>query len=302
VKGLILAGGKGTRLRPITHTSAKQLVPIANQPILVYGLAHMAAAGITDVGVVIGDTGDEVRRVVGDGSAWGVEVTYIPQEEPLGLAHCVLIAGDFLGDDEFVMYLGDNMLEHGLGPLVGDGVPPAAAHILLPPVRDPPRFGVAEVDDEGRVVRLVEKPEEPASDLAMVGVYRFTPAIHEAVRSIEPSARGELEIVDALQWLIDRGDVVHHQRLDGWWLDTGKKDSLLEANRRVLESVTPAVEGEVDEASVVDGRVVLEAGATLVGTTVRGPAVIGAGATLVDSYVGPFTSIGPGSRIERSGI
>lgn len=319
MKGLILAGGKGTRLRPITHTSAKQLVPVANKPILFYGIEHMAQVGITEIGIVIGETGDEVRAAVGDGSRWGVAITYVEQPEPLGLAHAVRIARSFLGTDDFVMYLGDNMLQEGLTQLVAtaeqdraaaanpslDHQPELpAAHILLTEVPDPSRFGVAEIAD-GRVVRLEEKPEHPRSNLAMVGVYLFTKAIHEAVDAIEPSARGELEIADAVQWLIDQGHTVHHDLLTGWWLDTGKKDSLLEANRRVLESLQPELAGEMDASSSVDGRVVLEHGASLVRSRVMGPAVIGAGATIVDSYVGPFTSIGAdavitGTELENS--
>src|SRR4051812_4356464 len=220
MKALILAGGAGTRLRPITHTSAKQLVPVANKPILFYGIESLAEAGIREVGIITGDTGPEVMAAVGDGSRWGIDVTYIPQDAPLGLAHCVLIAHDFLGDDDFVMYLGDNMIQQGLvdfverfehdqhlasrPTLVGHHHPPAA-QILLCPVPDPHRFGIAEVDDEGHIVRLVEKPEDPPSNLALAGVYLFTPTIHEAVRGIAPSERGELEITDAIQWLIDNG-------------------------------------------------------------------------------------------------
>lgn len=315
VKGLILAGGKGTRLRPITHTSAKQLVPVANKPILFYGIEHMAEVGITEIGIIIGETGDDVRAAAGDGSRWGVEITYLPQDEPLGLAHCVLLAREFLGEDDFVMYLGDNMLQQGLEGIVARfhaahdaaaaGGPSApSAHILLCPVPDPQRFGVAELDGD-HVVRLVEKPVDPPSDLAMVGVYLFTPAIHEGVAAIEPSARGELEIVDAVQWLIDQGHVVHHDVLEGWWLDTGKKDSLLEANRRALEAIEPRVDGDVDAATDLDGRVVIESGATVVGSTIRGPAIIAAGATVTDSYIGPFTSVGAdvtitGSEVENS--
>jgi glucose-1-phosphate thymidylyltransferase len=300
VKGLILSGGAGTRLRPITHTSAKQLVPVANKPILFYGIEDMVEAGITEIGIIIGETGDEVRAAVGDGSRFGARVTYIRQDQPLGLAHCVLIAQEFLGADDFVMYLGDNMLQQGLTEFVerfesdqlgsGDGDAPAA-QILLCPVPDPHRFGVAEVDDDGHVVRLVEKPPEPKSDLALVGVYLFTPAIHEAVSAIEPSPRGELEITDAIQWLIDHGRRVRHDRLEGWWLDTGKKDPLLESNRRVLETLEPRIDGTIDEASQVDGRVVVEEGAVVVGSHVRGPAIIGAGARIENTYIGPFTAI-----------
>ena len=316
MKGLILAGGKGTRLRPITHTSAKQLVPVANKPILFYGIEHMAQVGITEIGIIIGETGDDVRAAVGDGSRWGVHVAYLHQDEPLGLAHCVLIAREFLGDDDFVMYLGDNMLQQGLEGIVArfhaarmsaaasalDHQPMApSAHILLCQVPDPQRFGVAELDGD-HVVRLVEKPADPPSDLAVVGVYLFTPAIHEGVAAIKPSARGELEIVDAVQWLIDHGHVVHHDVLEGWWLDTGKKDSLLEANRRALEAIEARTDGKVDEGSEVDGRVVIEAGATLVNSTVRGPAIVGAGARVVDSYIGPFTSVGTDVVITRSEV
>jgi len=313
VKGLILSGGAGTRLRPITHTSAKQLVPVANKPILFYGIEDMVAAGITEIGIITGETGAEVREAVGDGSQFGAKVTFIPQDEPLGLAHCVLIARDFLGDDDFVMYLGDNMLQQGLVEFLarfhddrrsaneltlhGEGTEPPAAQILLCPVPDPHRFGIAEVDDAGRVVRLIEKPEDPPSDLALVGVYLFTKLIHDAVSAIEPSPRGELEITDAIQWLIEHGHRVRHDLLDGWWLDTGKKDPLLESNRRVLEEIESRLDGEVDETSAVDGRVVIEAGATLINSHVRGPAIIGAGTVLTNSYVGPFTSVAPGCRI-----
>jgi glucose-1-phosphate thymidylyltransferase len=306
MKGLILSGGAGTRLRPITHTSAKQLVPVANKPILFYGIEDLAEAGITEIGIIVGQTGDEIRAAVGDGSRWGVHVTYIPQDEPLGLAHCVLIAQDFLGDEDFVMYLGDNLLRQGVKEFVdrfeadrakaldtsggGELVPPTA-QILLAKVPDPQRFGVAEVNDAGEVVRLLEKPEIPPSDLALVGVYLFDPTIHEAVRAIKPSARGELEITDAIQWLIDRGHRVRHEVLDGWWKDTGKLDPLLEGNRLVLEAIEPAVHGSVDETSKLDGRVVIEEGAEIVNSTIRGPAIIGERTKVVDSYIGPFTAI-----------
>jgi glucose-1-phosphate thymidylyltransferase len=312
VKGLILSGGAGTRLRPITHTSAKQLVPIANKPILFYGIEDMAAVGITDIGIIVGDTRDEIMAAVGDGSRFGVEVTYIPQDAPRGLAHCVLIAADFLGDDDFVMYLGDNMLEEGLDHFVAgfaadaarghrlalDGEHrSAAAQILLKEVPNPTAFGVAEVDATGEVVRLVEKPADPPSNLALVGVYLFTPRILDAVRSIAPSARGELEITDAIQWLIDQGDRVRHEVLTGWWIDTGKKDPLLECNRLVLDTLEPAVRGHVDADSIVEGRVVIEEGAEIVRSRVRGPGIIGAGTRVVDSYIGPYSSIASGCVI-----
>jgi glucose-1-phosphate thymidylyltransferase len=310
VKALVLAGGAGTRLRPITHTSAKQLVPVANKPILFYGLEAMAEAGISEVGVIVGDTAEEVMRAVGDGSRFGLQVTYVHQEQPLGLAHCVLIAADFLGDDDFVMYLGDNLLRSGIADLVhsfsaarrrgGQGSP--AAQILLAKVPDPERFGVAELDEEGRVVRLVEKPPEPPSDLALVGVYLFDRRVHEAVRSIQPSGRGELEITDAIQWLIDRGHPVLATVLEGWWKDTGELEALLEGNRLVLEALEPDVAGCVDGASKVEGRVVLEPGASLVRSVVRGPAVIGRDTRIEDSFVGPFTSIAEGCSIVGSEV
>jgi glucose-1-phosphate thymidylyltransferase len=308
MKALILAGGAGTRLRPITHTSAKQLVPVANKPILFYGIEAMVAAGITDIGVIVGDTRNEVMAALGDGSQWGAAITFIPQDEPLGLAHCVLIARDFLGEDDFVMYLGDNLLEQDLGAFIdafeaGRPAPaPPSAQILLKHVPDPHRFGIAELDATGHVVRLVEKPEDPPSDLALVGVYLFDNTIHDAVRAIKPSARGELEITDAIQWLVDHGHRVVTQILDGWWLDTGKKDPLLEANRVLLESIERRIDGSVDDDSAVDGRVVIEAGAQIVRSRVRGPAIIGRGARIVDSFVGPFTAIGDGCEVVGSEI
>lgn len=318
MKGLILAGGTGSRLRPITHTGAKQLVPVANQPILFHGLRHMAEAGIREVGIIVGDTADEIRAAVGDGSTWGLEVTYLPQDAPLGLAHCVLIARDFLGDDDFVMYLGDNLLRDGIVEFVdrftaarhpqselplADGAPePASAQILLAHVPDPQRFGVAELAEDGHVIRLVEKPENPPSDLALVGVYLFDPSIHEAVRAIEPSPRGELEITDAIQWLIDNGRTVRQEILKGWWLDTGKITPLLEANRLLLEVLEPACHGKVDEASQLDGRVVIEDGAEVIGSVIRGPVIIGANARIENSYVGPFTSIDRDCRVVDSEV
>jgi glucose-1-phosphate thymidylyltransferase len=302
VKGLILSGGAGTRLRPITHTSAKQLVPVANKPILFYGIEDMVEAGITEIGIITGDTGPEIREAVGDGSRWGATVTYIPQDAPLGLAHCVLIAREFLGDDDFVMYLGDNLLRQGIAEFVerfeedrhqstspGSTVP--SAQILLARVSDPQRFGVAEIGPDGEVLHLVEKPEDPPSDLALVGVYLFDSSIHEAVATIAPSPRGELEITDAIQWLIDNGHRVRHEVLEGWWKDTGKLQPLLEGNRLVLETIERSIIGTVDEDSIIDGRVVIEAGAQIINSTVRGPAIIGERTKVINSYIGPFTSV-----------
>ncbi|GAC1477100.1 MAG: glucose-1-phosphate thymidylyltransferase [Acidimicrobiales bacterium] len=317
VKALILAGGAGTRLRPITHTTAKQLVPVANKPILFYGLESMADAGIKQVGIIVTDTDVEIRAAVGDGSRWGLEVTYLPQDAPRGLAHCVLIARAFLGDDDFVMYLGDNLLRQTVREFVdhfeasrvraahptldGEEQNPAA-QILLMPVPDPRQFGVAELDARGNVVRLVEKPADPPSDLALVGVYLFDARIHEAVRAIRPSERGELEITDAIQWLIDAGHPVRSQQLSGWWIDTGKLTPLLEANRLVLEALEPRIDGAVDAESSIEGRVVIEAGASVARSTVRGPAIIGAGTQIVDSFIGPFTAVGTDCSIVRTDL
>lgn len=303
MKALLLAGGAGTRLRPITHTSAKQLVPVANKPILFYGLEAIRDAGVREVGVVVGDTAAEITAAVGDGSAFGLSVTYLRQDAPLGLAHAVLIARDFLGDDPFVMYLGDNLIIGGITALAEEfAADRPDALILLTPVPDPSQFGVAELGPDGRVARLVEKPAEPASDLALVGVYMFGPAVHEAVRAISPSARGELEITDAIQWLVDAGRDVRPHLVTGYWKDTGRLDDMLETNRKLLESVEPAVRGSVDAESRLVGRVVVEEGAEVVRSTVRGPAVIGRGTRLVDAYVGPYTSIYHSCVIEQTEI
>jgi glucose-1-phosphate thymidylyltransferase len=292
VKALVLAGGAGSRLRPITHTSAKQLVPVANKPVLFYGLEAIRDAGIREVGIVVGDTAPEIRRAVGDGSQFGIEVTYLPQEAPLGLAHAVLIARDFLGDDDFVMYLGDNFIVGGINDLVGRfRRERPAAQIMLTRVSDPRAFGVAELDDSGRVVGLEEKPEHPKSDLALVGVYLFGPDVHEVVAGLKPSWRNELEITDAVQGLIDSGRRVESTMISGYWKDTGNVTDMLEVNRLVLESVEPSVEGSVDGASELIGRVVVEPGASVSGSRVVGPVVVGAGSVVRDSYVGPFTSI-----------
>ena len=303
MKALVLSGGAGTRLRPITHTSAKQLVPVANKPVLFYGLEAIAEAGVTEVGIVVGDTAEEIKAAVGDGSAFGLEVTYLPQEAPLGLAHAVLIARDFLGDDDFVMYLGDNFIVGGITGLVEEfRAERPAAQILLTQVADPRSFGVAELDESGDVVGLEEKPEHPKSDLALVGVYLFSPAVHEAVRAIEPSPRGELEITHAIQWLIEQGRDVRSSTIAGYWKDTGNVADMLEVNRSVLEGVEADIAGKVDEASEIIGRVRIEAGAEVVASRIVGPAVIGAGAVIRSSYVGPFTSIAEGCRIEDSEI
>jgi glucose-1-phosphate thymidylyltransferase len=303
LKGLILSGGRGTRLRPITYTSAKQLVPVANKPVLFYGIEALAAAGIREVGIIIApETGPEIRAVTGDGSAFGVEITYIDQDEPLGLAHAVLTAADFIGDSGFVMYLGDNLLRDGISELVDTFRADAPdALILLTPVPDPEHYGVAELDESGRVARLAEKPPEPKTDLALVGVYMFTPAVFDAARAIEPSGRGELEITDAIQHLVDEGRRVEPHIVQGWWKDTGRLDDMLEANRLVLDTIEPRSDGEMVD-SQTHGRVIVEEGARLERCTVRGPAIIGAGARLTDCYIGPYTAVGPGCVIERAEV
>jgi glucose-1-phosphate thymidylyltransferase len=291
MKGLILSGGRGTRLRPLTYTSAKQLVPVANKPVLFYAIEALAAAGITEIGMVVGETQAEIRAAVGDGSAWGVRVTYIEQDAPRGLAHAVLISEPFIGDSPFVMYLGDNLLNKGIGPFVDEFVRERpAAQILLAHVPDPQMFGVAELAD-GRVVRLIEKPAEPKSDLALVGVYMFSPAVFEAVKSIRPSARNELEITDAIQALIDRGLEVRPHIVDGWWKDTGKLEDMLEANRLILDTIERRVDGPVDAESRIEGKVIIEPGAIVERSVIRGPVVVGARAHIVNAFIGPFTSI-----------
>ncbi len=308
LKGLILSGGKGTRLRPITHTSAKQLVPVANKPVLFYGIEAMADAGIEEIAIIIApETGGEIEAAAGDGSRFGVRLTYVLQDEPAGLAHAVLTAEPFLAESPFVMYLGDNLLQGGIAELVSafnEHGPDAL--ILLTPVPDPEHYGVAELADGGSgevgaVVRLVEKPQQPRSDLALVGVYMFTASIHDAARAIEPSARGELEITDAIQMLIDRGLRVEPHIVRGWWKDTGRLEDMLEANRLILDNQVERIEGELVD-SQVEGRVVIEAGARLERTTVRGPAIVGAGARLSDCYVGPYTAIGEGCTIKGAEI
>jgi glucose-1-phosphate thymidylyltransferase len=303
MKALVLSGGAGTRLRPITYTSAKQLVPVANKPVLFYVLEAIAEADITEVGIIVGDTAEEIRQAVGDGSSFGLAVTYIPQDAPLGLAHAVLIARDFLGDDDFVMYLGDNFIVGGIRELVEQFRDEAVdAQILLTRVPNPTSFGVAELDAAGKVIALEEKPAYPKSDLALVGVYLFRPGVHEAVRSIKPSRRGELEITHAIQWLIDSGMNVRSTLIHGYWKDTGNVTDMLEVNRTVLETLERAIDGDVDDASEIIGRVRIDPSAKVSGSRIVGPAIIGANSIISDSYVGPFTSISENCRIEDSEI
>lgn len=303
MKALVLAGGTGSRLRPFTHTGAKQLLPIANKPVLFYALESLAAAGIRDVGVVVGEYGQEIRERTGEGAAFGLRIEYLRQSRPLGLAHAVRIARDFLGDDDFLLYLGDNYLQQGVTDFARRAAAdPAAARLLLTPVEDPSAFGVAEVDAEGNVLGLEEKPDSPRSALALIGVYAFSPAVHEAVRAITPSARGELEITHAVQWMIDHGLPVRADTTTRPWRDTGSVDDLLEVNRHVLDSVEGCVEGKVDPHSTLVGRVRVAEGAIVRGSRVVGPVVIGAGAVVSNSSVGPYTSIGEDCRVEDSAI
>jgi len=306
VKALVLAGGAGTRLRPITHTSAKQLVPVANKPLLFYGLEAIRDAGITEIGIIVGDTEDEIRAAVGDGSALGIKPTYLRQDAPRGLAHAVLIAKDFLGDEPFVMYLGDNLIVGGISALVKEFVEGGFdAQILLTSVPNPEQFGVAELDpDSGQVVRLEEKPKQPRSNLALVGVYMFGTKVHDAVRAITPSARGELEITHAIQWLIDEGAAVHSHLVTGYWKDTGRLDDMLDTNRKVLESTQGSIHpsAQVDAESKLVGHVVLEEGVVVTRSTIRGPVAIGRGTRLTDCYVGPFTSVYYDCEIENTEI
>jgi glucose-1-phosphate thymidylyltransferase len=302
LKGLILSGGKGTRLRPITHTSAKQLVPVANKPVLFYGIESLVAAGVSEIGIIIApETGAEIREAAGDGSRFGAAITYVEQDAPSGLAHAVLTAAEFLGDSPFVMYLGDNLLRDGITDLVQKfRSEEPDAMILLTSVPDPENYGVAELEGD-KVARLVEKPREPVSDLALVGVYMFTPAIFEAARAIEPSWRNELEITDAIQWLITRGLRVDPHIVRGWWKDTGQVQDMLDANRLILDDLDERVEGELID-SRVEGRVVIEPGVVLERATVRGPAIVGAGSVIRDAYIGPYSAIGSDVTIERAEI
>ena len=302
MRALILAGGEGSRLRPLTHTNAKQLIPVAGAPILFHALEAIRDAGITDVGIVIGQTGSEIRAAVADGSAWGLSVSYIQQEEPLGLAHAVMTARDFVAGQPFLMYLGDNVLLEGLGRFVDEFERTRPdAQIFLARVPEPERFGVAVLEGD-RVVRLIEKPKSFVSDLALVGVYLFDESILEAADTLEPSWRGEYEITEAIQWLIDHGKTVRAEMVSAWWKDTGRPSDLLEANRVMLSILRTSVEGEVDERSSLEGIVRLARGAKIIRSELRGPVAIGPDAVIEDSVVGPNVSIERDVRILRSAV
>ncbi|MDT0453976.1 glucose-1-phosphate thymidylyltransferase [Streptomyces hesseae] len=301
MKALVLSGGTGTRLRPFSYSMPKQLIPVANKPVLEHVLRNIAELGVTEIGVIVGDWLTEIDRVVGDGSRFGVRITYIQQDKPRGLAHCVALARPFLGDDDFVMYLGDNMLPEGIGAVAEDfRAARPAAQVVVHKVPDPRAFGVAETAADGTVLRLVEKPAHPRSDLALIGVYFFTPAVHEAVAAIAPSARGELEITDAIQWLVEHGAPVRASEYTGYWKDTGRTEDVLECNRKLLGDLAPRVAGEVDEASELIGQVVVEAGARVVRSRIEGPVVIGADTVVEDSDVGPYTSLGRGCLLRAT--
>jgi glucose-1-phosphate thymidylyltransferase len=304
MKGLILSGGKGTRMRPLTYTSAKQLIPVANKPVLVYGIEAIVAAGIQDIAIIVSpETGPEIRQCIGDGARYGANVHYIEQDAPRGLAHAVLTAEDFLQDSPFVMYLGDNLLQHGITPLVEEYRSlDCNSEILLTKVPNPSSFGVAELSADGTVVQLTEKPAEPKSDLALVGVYMFDQRIFEAAKAIKPSKRGELEITDAIQWLLDNGYSVHPHIVKGWWKDTGKIEDMLEANRTVLDTFERDERGVITGESQIEGKVVIEEGAQIIDSVVRGPAIIGRDARIVHAYVGPYTSIGNRCVVEQCEI
>ncbi|MEG3631668.1 glucose-1-phosphate thymidylyltransferase [Streptomyces poriticola] len=303
MKALVLSGGSGTRLRPLSYSMPKQLIPIANKPVLAHVLKNIQELGVTEIGVIVGDWAPEISDVMGDGSRCGTRVTYIKQDEPLGLAHCVELARDFLGEDDFVMYLGDNMLPDGIQEIAEEfrSARPAA-QVVVHKVSDPRAFGVVEFDQDGQVERLVEKPQEPRSDLALIGVYFFTSAIHEAVGAIEPSARGELEITDAIQWLVTQGAEVRASEYGGYWKDTGKADDVLECNRHILAGLSTDIAGDIDAESEIGDQVVIAPGARVVRSRIDGPAVIGPGTVITDSHIGPFTSIGSGCALSATTV
>ncbi|MFB6889257.1 glucose-1-phosphate thymidylyltransferase [Kitasatospora sp. NPDC056327] len=303
MKALVLAGGSGTRLRPFSYSMPKQLIPIANEPVLGHVLRSVRDTGVTEVGLIVGTRRSEIEAVLGDGTRYGVRLTYLPQDAPLGLAHTVSVARDFLGDDDFVMYLGDNVLPDGVVDIAREFTASRpAAQVVVQKVADPRAFGVAELGPGGEVLRLVEKPREPRSDLALIGVYFFTPAVHEAVAAIRPSARGELEITDAIQWLVASGAEVRASAYEGYWKDTGNVEDVLACNRHLLDGVVARNDGEVDPDSVLVGAVRVEQGARVLRSRIEGPAIIGAGTVVADSEIGPYTAVGRGCVVVGSGL
>ncbi|MFO7664741.1 MAG: glucose-1-phosphate thymidylyltransferase [Chloroflexota bacterium] len=303
MKGLILSGGTGSRLFPLTYTNAKQLIPVANKPILFRVIEAIRDAGIDDIGIVVGNTAEQIREAVGRGGRWDVNITYIPQDKPLGLAHAVKVSESFLGDDRFVMFLGDNVIQGGISPLIREFASSDwNSQIVLTRIEHPEQYGVAELGEDSRIIRLIEKPKNPPSDLALVGIYMFDSNIFQAVNSIKPSWRGELEITDAIQWLVDQKFNVHPYVHHGWWIDTGRPGDLLEANDLVLEEITHTIDGYVDRDSQVDRRVTIQRGAEVINSIIRGPAIIGENSRIINSYVGPYTSIDHHVTIENSEI
>jgi glucose-1-phosphate thymidylyltransferase len=305
VKGLILSGGHGTRLRPLTYSQQKQLIPVANKPILFYAIEDIVEAGAKDIGIIVGPNKEQIMEAIGDGSRWGARITFIEQEAPLGLAHCVKISGDFLEDESFVVYLGDNILKGGITKYLNRFKESKAdASILLCKVDNPSQFGVAELNKDGSVRRLIEKPQNPPSDLALVGVYMFTPAILEAVNNIKPSHRGELEITDAIQYMIDHKLKVNSEIVDGWWKDTGKSKDILEANHLILDELMPYNKGRVEESAVIRGKVAIGKGTVIkADSVIKGPVIIGKNCSIgPNTYIGPYTSIGDNSRIVNGEI
>jgi len=301
MKALILAGGKGTRLRPITYSLAKQLVPVANKPVIEYGIDAIIAAGIKEVGIIVIEHNSPIEESCGDGSRWGAKFTYIVQPDPLGLAHAVTTAKTFLGDDDFIMYLGDNLIKSSLGDLIAEFQEHRpSATVLLTPVPNPTQFGVAEMEND-KVVRLEEKPKVPRSNLALVGVYLFDRVIHDIIDNLKPSARGEYEITEAIQGLIDKNMTVRSHIVTGWWKDTGTVEAMLDANRLILEDIEPIQLGTVTN-SQVDGRVSIGKGAVIKDSSVRGPAIIGEGCVITNSYIGPFSAIDKNTKVDNSEI
>ena len=302
MKALILAGGSGTRLRPLTYTSAKQLIPIANKPTIAYGIEAIVESGITEIGIIVGDTKDAIISELGDGSAYGAQFTYIPQDAPRGLAHAVMIAEEFMDGESFLMYLGDNIVRSGVIKLVQQFKQEQPnAMVLLNAVPNPQQYGVVELID-GKVKRLVEKPKEPKSNLALVGVYLFDNNVFKAVNSIAPSWRNELEITDAIQWLVDNNFQVHPHVITDWWKDTGKPKDMLAANRLILEMLEGDVHGQVCEVSSLDGRIYVAPGAQIINSVIRGPVTIAEGVVVRDSYIGPFTSLGKNVVVDNSEV
>ncbi|KAA3665486.1 MAG: glucose-1-phosphate thymidylyltransferase [Chloroflexi bacterium] len=303
MKGLILSGGKGSRLYPLTYTNAKQLIPVANKPVLVRVIESIRDAGITEIGIVVGDTAPKIKEAIGRGGEWGVEITYIHQDQPLGLAHAVKVSGDFLGDDRFVMFLGDNVIQGGISPLIAQFAESEwNSQIVLTRIEHPEHYGVAELNSDGSIKQLIEKPKDPPSNLALVGIYMFDHNVMTAVNAIKPSWRGELEITDAIQWLVDNGHAVHPYIHRGWWIDTGQPGDMLEANDLVLEELDYKIEGYVDRDSQIGRRVTIQQGAEIINSVVRGPAIIGENTRIVNSYIGPFTSIDKNVTVENSEI